>query len=321
MASVAHAGERYALLVGVSEYPSLPSRAQLPGAKNDVLLYQRVLKERGFKSENVKVLADRMASAQPPTRSAIVAAFAELEKKAAKGDYIFLLFAGHGSQQPAKDLGPNNPEPDGLDESFLPRDIGKWDAPRATVTNAIVDDEFNLMISAIRNKGAFVWSVFTTCHSGSVTRGLPAKTRGVKPTDLGIPQVAIDRAEAEAAKLYGKTQSDLSQANGALKGGSQLLASAGGFVAFEAVQSDEEEVEEVQPPGRGEADAHGRLAYVLAEVLAMNRAMSYRQAGQQILQIYRSRGYRHTTPLTKDRASMRSSLTTRCSTANRSGLS
>ena len=142
---MAQAAERYALLVGVSEYPGLSERFQLPGSRNDVILYQRVLKERGFKSENVTVLADGIPGAQPPTRAAIVGQFASLAKKAAKGDYVFMLFAGHGSQQPARDLGPNNPEPDGLDETFLPRDIGKWDAPNATVKNAIVDDEFNAM--------------------------------------------------------------------------------------------------------------------------------------------------------------------------------
>jgi len=293
----AQGAQRYALLVGVAEYPSLPARSQLPGTRNDVQLYHRVLRERGFRAGNVRMLADGIPGGRLPTRAAIIAGFEELEKKAAKGDFVFLLFAGHGSQQPARNLGPGNPEPDGLDETFMPRDIGKWDSPTATVVNAIVDDEFNEWFSRIRNKGAFVWAVFTTCHSGSVTRGFPARVRALKPQELGVPAAAMERAKAQAKKLFGAPQSDLAQAGGSLEGGVRLTPDAGGFVAFEAVQSYEEELEEQQPAGSPNGRDHGRLAYVLAEVLAMNRSMSYRQAGQQLLQIYAARNYHNTTPL------------------------
>jgi len=55
--------ERYALLVGISGYPSLPERLQLSGPKNDVEMWRRLLLQRGFAQGNVRILADQVTVA------------------------------------------------------------------------------------------------------------------------------------------------------------------------------------------------------------------------------------------------------------------
>src|SRR2546423_7774417 len=104
--------ERYALLVGVSSYPSLPERLQLTGPKNDIAMWRGLLLQRGFAQANVRVLADQVKGAQgEPTYAAITNELKLLAAKAQKGDFVLLFFGGHGSQQPARD-DPQNLEPD-----------------------------------------------------------------------------------------------------------------------------------------------------------------------------------------------------------------
>ncbi len=307
--SFAASAANHALLVGVSNYPSLSPQLQLTGPKNDVELMHGLLQRRGFAATNIRVLADgSKISHGDPTRANILNELKAITGKTQKGDYVFLFFAGHGSQQPARDLGPNNPEPDGLDEIFLPRDIGKWDGGAHSVQNAIVDDELGVIVTAIRNKGAFVWAIFDTCHSGTITRGIDdegVRYRDAKPADLGIPDAQMAQAAKAGAALAAqgvRTRGGPEAASPmtALQG-SKVAPGAGGFVAFYAAQSWERAPEQPQPTHLSAGDpnkrSHGVLTYSLAEVIAMNPAMSYRQAGEQILHRYRSAVRGNPTPL------------------------
>jgi len=304
----AHAAN-HALLVGVSSYPSLSPQLQLSGPKNDVELMHGLLQRRGFAASNIRVLADgARASHGDPTRANILNELKAITGKAQKGDYIFLFFAGHGSQQPARDLGPNNPEPDGLDEIFLPRDIGKWDGSVQSVQNAIVDDELGAVVTAMRNRGAFVWAVFDTCHSGTITRGIDdegVRYRDAKPADLGISDTQMAQAAKAGAALAAsgvRTRGgpEAAAPMTALQG-TKVAPGAGGFVAFYAAQSWERAPEQPQPTNLSAGDpnkrSHGVLTFSLAEVIAMNPAMTYRQAGEQILHRYRSAVRGNPTPL------------------------
>ncbi len=294
------ANQRHALLVGVSSYPSLGQNLQLHGPKNDVVLMRTILQQRGFEAKNIRVLADGVAGAGDPTRAAIMNELKALAGKAAKGDFVLLFFAGHGSQQPAKNLGPQNPEPDGLDEIFLPRDIGKWSGATESVQNAIIDDELGAAITAIRNRGAFVWAVFDTCHSGTITRGIEDESvryRDVKPADLGIPDAALARAAKDAAALVPRTRGAGGDAPMTGVFAARADSGAGGFVAFYAAQSWERAPEERLPAGHPDRQSHGVFTFALAQALAMNPSMTYRQAAQQILQRYRGRNQGQPTPL------------------------
>src|SRR5581483_3854989 len=78
-------------------------------------------------------------------------------------------------------------------ETFLPCDIKDWD--KDAVVNAILDDELGKMTRAIAGKGAFVWIIFDSCHSGTALRGgdlgnetvSPFKLRRLSAEELRIP--------------------------------------------------------------------------------------------------------------------------------------
>src|SRR5262249_25852363 len=140
--------------------------------------------------------------------------------RARPGDFVYIHFSGHGSRQPSRNLEsrPGVPKPEGLDTTFLPRDVGRWDAELQTVENAIVDDEFLDAITRIRNQGAFVWAVFDSCHSeGIVVRSPRERIRAVETKQLGIPDAAIARARAWSEKRLE------TQAPAAPSAGKQLL--------------------------------------------------------------------------------------------------
>lgn len=287
--------ENYALLVGVANYPSLDERLQLIGPPNDVKLMRSVLLQKGFASSAITVLSDGIKDAAEPTRENVMHALERLAIQAKTGDFIYLHFAGHGSQQPTTQ-GKVPPEPDGLDELFLPRDIGKWDDSIGVVQNAIVDSDMNRAVSAIRAKGAFVWAVFDSCHSGTMTRsaGSPEiRFREIKPGALGIPQKAIDAAVLSAPKTRGK--------EGVKKSGAlsmiQDSAGYGGFVAFYAAQSNEQAPETRLPMGAPDRLNHGVFSYLLAETISRNDGISYRQLGDQIMARYPALGFTQPTPL------------------------
>src|SRR5262245_11476643 len=145
---------RRALLVGVTKYPNLAPHFQLEEPADDVVLMKATLVERfQVPPENITTLsevegeknADRL-----PTRTNIEREFKRLAELTRPGDEVIILLGGHGSQQPEK---PNAKEPeiDGLDEIFLPRDVGKWDG-KGSVENAIIDDELGEWITAIWEK-------------------------------------------------------------------------------------------------------------------------------------------------------------------------
>src|ERR1700722_12548438 len=192
-----------ALVVGVSDYASLKDH-NLPGARNDAFLVASFILDNGFNKEDVIVLAQTQ-SAQgihifaAPTRAAILRALGELTSRAGAGDFIYLHFSGHGGQQPSV-KGVSLFKKEGLDEIFLPADIGTWDGAKRLVTNAITDDELLDSITRIRNKGAFVWAVFDSCYSGDIVRGAPSPEveRRVDMSQLGVPDSAIQQARQQS---------------------------------------------------------------------------------------------------------------------------
>ena len=122
-----------ALLIGVSNYPSLDKSLQLEGPANDVQLMRDLLMTTGFAESHIRVLADGVAgAAAQPTRAAILGELDGLADAAKKGDFVSLQFGGHGTQQPSRP-GKVPVEADGLDELFLPRDVGQWDGDVGSV--------------------------------------------------------------------------------------------------------------------------------------------------------------------------------------------
>lgn len=294
------AGRTYALLVGVSEYPNLDSSMWLDGPHNDVQLFSEFLRSRGVADSDLRVLADGVPGAGDPSKKAILAELDSIAARGRPGDVAFLMFAGHGSQQPAKADDLRN-EPDGLDEIFLARDVGKWDGEVGALPNAITDNELGAAIGRIRDRGVFVWAVFDNCHSGTITRAMPLpgeKDRQVKPEALGIDPKILAAAAARAQAAGERTRgggTPVREGTPELdRGGTS--PTRGGFVAFYAAQSQETTPEARLPMYAPDAVSRGLFSYTLYQVLSAHPDATYRQAIEQVLQSYQGMGRQQPTP-------------------------
>jgi hypothetical protein len=306
--SLACSRDSYAVLVGVNVYTQLDAENQLEGPAHDVALMRIVLRSRGFPDDHIVMLADGLEGARTPTREGILQALAEVTNRARRGDFVYLHFSGHGSQQPEDPARTDRGhKPDGMNEIFLPRDTGRWSDSAVTVTNAILDYEMNRVITALRNKGAFVWAVFDSCHSASMARGAALARvhfRRVDPLTLGVPAAALQRA-AQMAAASGSLSAAPGTVNarGAATGGGrlgpadQLAADAAGFVAFYAAQTFETAPEEPLPRQAADPAEQGLFSFTLAQGVAQNGSLTYRQLRDYILQKYAALGEWSVTPL------------------------
>jgi Caspase domain len=274
----------WGVVVGVGQYEHLDASLALDGPPNDVPLIVTWLRRQGVPRQHLTVLADQVARADGlPTRATILGALRVLPERMAPGDIAFLYFAGHGSQQPQG--GPQWSKTDGLDEIFLPRDVGGWDGPSGQVEGAIVGSEIGRAVQALRSRGIFVWLVFDSCHSATMARTLMiphVRSRGVAPDQLGVPRVTISgtrTSDARAGQLV------------KLQG----TALAGGYVAFYAAQTVDSAPEMPLPPGEPRSQVHGLFTYALLKALAATGTGSYREVAHRILAFYAST-YPATTP-------------------------
>jgi hypothetical protein len=286
VAAPAMARENYALLIGANQYPSLEERWWLKGPANDVQLVAQYLTTEApvaFAAENVTVLSDGVAGAGAPTLQAIRGAFAELTAEVKPGDFVYLHFSGHGTQAPALD--PST-ELDGLDELFLPVDIGPWSDQVGEVQNALVDDEIGALIDGLRAKGANVWAVFDSCHSGTATRAVEAedvRVRQLPPEALGID---LDGVEVSRSVDPRATEAPFDGGSG-----------EGSFVAFFAAQTNEVTPEKNLPKGKPGRKPQGVFTWTLMEVLAEYPNATYGQVGQEVLRRYAVKNLAKSTPL------------------------
>ena len=172
-----------ALLVGCTKYDHLEPSLHLQGPANDVALMRSLLIERfAFPAERIVSLTELTGRADVrPTRANIEREFQRLGREALPGEPIVIFLAGHGSQQPDQDPSPDDPEPDGRDELFLPADIQGWDGRAGRVPNAIVDDELRAWLSAIEKRGSAVTVIVDACCSGTMTRGVGERVRQIPP--------------------------------------------------------------------------------------------------------------------------------------------
>jgi len=294
------AGQNYALIIANSDYSNLPEKNWLKGPKNDEALVRDYLLHSApvkFAPENVVELGSGDGM-QLGTHQAILDNLGKLAGEAKAGDFVYLHFSGHGSQQPVTD---DKAEPDGKDEVFLSADtkLAPEDNPRF-MPNALTDNEVGAALKAIRKTGASVWVVFDSCFSGSMTRGAPydqlAADRDIDPADLGIPVSAFkqlaplaeegERAVPMAGGVYTDNVDD---------------ANEGALVAFFAAQSTETTNERgfdvTQPDGSIAQVPYGVFTYAIFSSLAKNPGMTYRQLAQSVLASYAGANVLRPTPL------------------------
>lgn len=290
-ASASSPGRQRALLVGVTEFIAPAMRKfDLEGPANDVALIRDLLRDR-FKVPDaaITVLAGLPdAEDLRPTRANIEREFLRLADEAAPGDQILILLAGHGSQQPAAP-DPDDEEPDGLDEIFLPADTDGWSADRSQVTNVIVDDDIRGWLSAIKDKGALVTIVVDACHSGTITRAGPSgwRDRGIAIGELVPPSVLASLT----------TRSRASSPFRSLSVESFDLPGVAGNVAALYAADTGETTPELRMPDR-DGQTHGLFTYTLARILMERTApITYRDLVQRVIDRYRADGFMPTPSL------------------------
>ena len=273
-ADAASAVNSWGVVVGVSEYPQLGPSATLEGPRNDVPLVTTWLARGLVPRSHITVLADRVTGADGlPTRTAILAALDAVAARSASGDSVFLYFAGHGTQVPQTDPG-DHAKADGLEQVFLPRDAGQWNALQRRITGAIRGREFGQRVEAMRARGVFVWLVFDSCHSATMSRGaalVGLKARAFPAEALGAPQPDPGRTEgADPVPLVRISDGNL----------------PGGYVAFYGAQTNEVAPELLLPAGAPDRRVHGLFTFAMLKSLAAGGARSYRDLAHQILAFY-----------------------------------
>lgn len=159
------AAERWAIVVGIGNYPQSSGWRPINGDK-DLDLVVPMLKKNGLPDGHITILANEQATKEN-IKNAIHTLLANLRS----GDIVYFHFSGHG--QLVTDV--NGDEGDyGYDESIVPYDAAsKYDFNGYKGQNHIVDDELNKWLMAVRkrigNNGRLL-VVLDACHSGGGSR-------------------------------------------------------------------------------------------------------------------------------------------------------
>ena len=162
---------RRALVIGIGEQKD-KNWGKINGDK-DIPYVHHMLSDVGYK--HIRTLINSQA-----TKYRIVSAFKDLTTQCNLGDIVYIHFSGHG--QLVTDV--NGDEVDGWDESWIPYDAYKKYCKEDKGEKHLVDDEINVLLSAIKSKiggQGKLLVVVDACHSGDSSRGddLNETVRGV----------------------------------------------------------------------------------------------------------------------------------------------
>jgi hypothetical protein len=258
-----------ALVVGVSGYPKLPERIRLVGPKNDAREMANMLARAGVAASDITVLADGVTNLDPGIanpgvgdRQAVLDGLDRLAETSKPGDLVVFYFSGHGSQQP--DL--NGDEQGGADEIFLPYDVGSWSG--AGVSNAIVDDDLNLRVTRILDKGVDFFGIIDACHSATGFRAIDGddmRVRGVDPSELGVPSLAKPAARSLS-----------------VRNGDTNKPGRGRAAFFYAAQEDEEALEKT-PKDAADGESFAVFTYQLISRMTQTPGLTYRRLHQAVV--------------------------------------
>ncbi|GAA1469749.1 caspase family protein [Microbacterium thalassium] len=190
---------RRALCIGIDAYPSDP----LSGAVADARDWERWFTAAGFDTD---VIVDGAA-----TREAVLARMLDAVATSTAGDSLVIQYSGHGTFVKDLDGDEDDAETFGAyDEALCPVDFrdGKL----------IIDDDLAPIWDVIPD-GVAVTLLFDCCHSGTASRGLPARADGPEPVAgrrarfVRLDGPTIDRYEAERAVFRGDPVSAAARAS------------------------------------------------------------------------------------------------------------
>jgi len=172
------AAARYALLVGVADYPHVP---KLYGPVNDVASLKELLVSRyNIPAGNITTLLDSKA-----TKQNILRTLADLKNLTHKGDFIFFYFSGHGTSAYDRDATLSMDNSTG---AIVPYDFKAVPgSPQKTLERLIIGrrDLQPILLELDRTRSLFV--VFDSCYSGNAVRAIRTGRGIPKFVPLDIP--------------------------------------------------------------------------------------------------------------------------------------
>lgn len=182
------AAARYALLVGVADYPHVP---KLLGPVHDVTSLKELLVGRyDVPASNITTLVNSKA-----TKKNILQALADLKNMTHKGDFIFFYFSGHGTSAYDREVSPSMDNSTG---AIVPYDFNAVPGnAQKTLERLIIGrrDLQPLLLELDRNRSLFV--IFDSCYSGNAVRAIRTGRGIPKFVPLDIP---MDTAAFSAIK-------------------------------------------------------------------------------------------------------------------------
>jgi hypothetical protein len=289
---------QHALLVGVTRYPGLGKHLELEGGAGDVLLMRELLETKfRFPPENITILSEEEGEKDPgrrPEKKNIKRECERLAGKVKEGEKVVVLLSGHGSRQPEKP-GVKDPQPDGYDKIFLPRDVRDWDHNEGAVPNAISGRELGDWLHRIPQNKALLWVIVDACHSGQMLRGAREKACQVDPEKgLKVPPKAIREAEVRGKKLGVRTRSGEPEPPIRVP-----LARQPGVVLLYACQSSQVTVEgRYAHPETGAERPYGLLTHTINCILRGATApLTYRELMARVRSEYTSQDRDFPTPV------------------------
>lgn len=172
MLSSSVVAEKYALLVGISDYQSKQVK-DLDGPKYDVESLQSILPAWGIHTKNTTVLVDVMA-----TKNNIINSLKDLESKTVAGDQVFIYLSGHGTSPFDDKVGLEMAHTTG---AFLPYDsIFEDEATSEDILNSLIVGQRDIQpILKNMDKNRQVFVVIDACFSENTARSIT--NNGQKP--------------------------------------------------------------------------------------------------------------------------------------------
>lgn len=184
--SITTAATRYGVFIGINDYPN--PKLKLGGCVNDAIKWKTLAEnEFGVKKSNAEILLDAQA-----TRNNIINTIKKYQNKVSAGDVFILTYSGHG----ALFLDSNSEEIDETEAVEVPSigfPLDKYDSAICPIDsgentsgkpwrNYILDDELYQLFSVFLAKGAAVYFISDSCHSGSIARSLGGKKLSFETT-------------------------------------------------------------------------------------------------------------------------------------------
>lgn len=236
---------RWALLVGINEYPKLGPDKYLKGCVNDVEAMSRTLEGRfEFPKDHLTILRDGEA-----TRDGILAAMKALAERVGEDDVVVFHYSGHGSRMRDRE----GDEADGMDETIVPYDSG-----RKTENCDITDDEIYDWLLDLTEATPYVTLIFDCCHSGTIVRdAFGEQSRWVEDDTRPLDQLP-------PSPITTRTRSLLTDATREV-GTSGWLPVGERYILIAGCSSSESSYE--VKVGEGEGIRHGALTYCLLQEL------------------------------------------------------